>query len=309
MPELPEVQTTVDGLNKTVKGLVISGVYTDIAKNSVSRPDYKESIKYLPFFNKFKKTVIGTKIISAERRAKNILINLSNEYSILIHMKMTGHLLFGKYTQKANKWVPSNEEKNKALSDPYNGHIHFVLEFKNKKHLVLSDVRKFAKVTLLKTSEAHSTKHLSALGPEIFEKSFSAKIFAERISKKPNGRIKSVLMDQSIIAGIGNIYSDEALYLASIHPNSVVKNIPDKTMTILFNNTKSVLQKGIDFGGDSMSDYRRIDGTPGNFSHEHNVYRRRNLPCKNKKCGGVIMRSVIGGRSAHYCPRHQKLWS
>ncbi len=314
MPELPEVQTTVNGLNKTVKGLTIKSVWTDLAKSTVARPDYRESIKYLPFFKDLEKKVTGAKIVSAERRAKNILINLSHStssgqanFTILVHLKMTGHLLYGKYQKtKNNIFIPAPTEKNKYLSESINGHIHFALTFTNGKSLVLSDVRKFAKVTLLATKEAHLTKHLSSLGPEIFDSNFNKKKFEERLTKKPNGKIKSVLMDQNIISGVGNIYSDEALWLSGIHPESTVKKIGREDIYALFFATKKVLEKGIKFGGDSMSDYRRIDGSPGDFSHEHNAYRRKGLPCKKKNCKGVIIRSVVGGRSAHFCNKHQK---
>ncbi len=311
MPELPEVQTTVNGINMVAKGLIISEIWTDLAKKMVSRPDYKESIKYLPFFEAMQKAVCGKKIISAERRAKNILINLSGGHTILIHMKMTGHVMFGAYSYdaKKNEWVPALSEKNEALRDPYNRFLHFVISFTNGKQLVLSDVRKFAKVTLLSTQDAHQTKHLDTLGPEPLEKSFTYKQFMEQINKKKSGKIKSVLMDQSVISGVGNIYSDEALWLAGIHPNSIVSKIPEKNIKELFPAVQAVLNKGIDFGGDSTSDYRQIDGTRGKFSHQHNAYRLTGSKCRKRNCGGVIKRIVVGGRSAHFCEVHQKLFS
>ncbi len=317
MPELPEVQTTVNGINMVARGLTIKEIWTDLAKKTVSRPDYKESIKYLPFFDAMQKAVCGKKIISAERRAKNILINLSDNHTILIHMKMTGHVMFGTYMKIKSKnekgkemecWEPSPKEKNEALRDPYNRFLHFVISFTNGKQLVLSDVRKFAKVTLLSTKDAHQTKHLDTLGPEPLEKSFSYKEFAERTNQKKSGKIKSVLMDQSVISGVGNIYSDEALWLAGIHPNSIVSKIPEKSMGELFPAVQTVLNKGIDFGGDSTSDYRQIDGTRGKFSHQHNAYRLTGSKCKKRGCNGSIKRIIVGGRSAHFCEVHQKLF-
>lgn len=310
MPELPEVQTTVNGINMVAKGLTIKEIWTDLAKKTVSRPDYNEGIKYLPFFETMQKSVHGKKIISAERRAKNILINLSGGHTILIHMKMTGHVMFGKYSHNAkkNEWVPADSEKNEALRDPYNRFIHFVISFTNGKQLVLSDVRKFAKVTLLSTAEAHQTKHLDVLGPEPLEKSFSEKDFAQRLNKKKSGKIKSVLMDQTVISGVGNIYSDEALWLAGIHPNSIVAKIPEPKIKELFSAMQAVLNKGIDFGGDSTSDYRQIDGTRGKFSHQHNAYRLTGGKCRKRGCNGSIKRIIVGGRSAHFCEVHQKLF-
>ena len=310
MPELPEVQTTVNGLANTIVGFTIDTVWTDLAKNSVSRPDFRDTIKYLPFFKKFVLAVEGKKVISVERRAKNILINLSGGVTILVHMKMTGHILYGlyEYNAKKNTWEVSPKETNDALRDPFNRFIHFVITFKKGKQLALCDSRKFAKVTLVDTAEIHSSKHTKALGPEIFDTAFNFEIFKKQLCKKPNGKIKSVLMDQTVLAGIGNIYSDEALWLASIHPKSTPKKLQEKNLRELFEAVKTVLAKGIDFGGDSMSDYRRIDGTPGEFHHTHNAYRLTGAKCKKPHCGGMIEREMIGGRSAHFCNKHQKLF-
>ncbi len=306
MPELPEVQTTTSGLQRILPGLKIIDVWTDLATNHPTRSDYKDTIKYLPFFKKFTDFVVGSKVINAERRAKNILINLSNKKTILVHMKMTGHLLYGmyKYDKKKNSWKAS--EKG-PLQDPFNRFVHLVFKLSNKKYLALSDTRKFAKVTLLDTKTAHETKHLADLGPEPLEKKFTEKIFSERISMRPSGRIKTVLMDQSLIAGIGNIYSDEALWLAGINPETLVKNVKKPEIKKLYVAIKKVLLKGIDFGGDSMSDYRNIDGNPGKFHHTHNAYRKKGERCSRPNCRGVIIRKVVDGRSAHFCSVHQKL--
>ena len=310
MPELPEVQTTVHGLKKVVVGLTIRDVWTDLAKASVSRADYHDTIKYLPFFKKFEKALTGKKITSAERRAKNILIHIEGGNTILIHLKMTGHLLYGQYeyNKKTNSWHVSPAEKNDALRDPYNRFIHFVFSFTNGKHLAFCDSRKFGKVTMLGTDEIHSSKHLKELGPEVVSTDFDFTKFKAQILKKPSGKIKTVLMDQSIISGVGNIYSDEALWLAGIHPKSITGKVPEKDLKNLFQAVRTVLAKGIDFGGDSTSDYRRIDGTPGKFQGNHNAYRLTKEKCGKRNCKGVIMRAVIGGRSAHFCNIHQKLF-
>lgn len=310
MPELPEVQTTVDGINRTVKSLTINEVWSDLPRKNINRPDYKETIKYLPFFKDFQKKVTGKKILSTERRAKNILINISGGHTILIHMKMTGHIMYGKYAydRKKNVWTPAKDEKNDALRDPFNKFLHVVFTFTNGKQLVLSDMRKFAKITLLSTKEAHTSKHLDGLGPEPLAKDFTWAHFKERIHKKPSGKIKSVLMDQTVVAGVGNIYSDEALWLSGINPVSIVSKIPETKLKELFKAIIAVLKKGIDFGGDSTSDYRQIDGKPGKFSGQHNAYRLTGGSCKKKGCSGVILRRVVGGRSAHYCRKHQILY-
>jgi len=314
MPELPEVTTTVKGLNKTIKGLVISDVWTDLAKKNQKIKQFKDTIKNEKFFKEFKKKIIGEKVINAERRAKNILINISGGNTILIHLKMTGHLLFGEYTKKVitndklriTNWIPKNKG---LLNDSYNRFIHVVFTFSNGKHLVFCDSRKFGKITLIPTKMLYDVGYgLHALGPEPLEKSFTFPKFKNRLLLKPNWKIKTVLMNQTVIAGIGNIYSDEMLWFSDIHPESNPKNIPEIKLLKLFNGMKEVLTKSIDFGGDSMSDYRNIDGQKGEFQNHHRVYRKKNTMCSKKGCHGVIMRKVINGRSAHFCKIHQKLY-
>ena len=312
MPELPEVHTTVTGLQKVLHGLTITDTWTDLATGDHKTPHLSTSHKDKKFFAYFKKEIVGAKVISVKRRAKNILINLKtksgNEKTILIHMKMTGHMMIGTYELVGNAWMPAKTEKNEALRDPYNRFIHVVFSLSNGKHLVLSDVRRFAKVTLVSTADLEKSIHLKQLGPEPLEKSFTEKMFTERLLKKPKGKSKLVLLDQSIIAGIGNIYSDEMLWLASIHPMSIIEKIPKKLFSPLYKGMISVLKKGIDFGGDSTSDYRDITGKRGAFQHAHNVYRREGKPCPKRGCKGVIERLPFGGRSAHFCPVHQKLY-
>ncbi len=311
MPELPEVTTTVNGLQRVLPGLTFLDVWTDLNKKDQKIKQFKDTIKNDIFFKDFKKKIIGQKIIGVERRAKNILINLSNGYSILIHLKMTGHLLFGEYKkviERKNKkicWLPKNEG---PLNDPYNRFIHVVFTLSDGRHLAFCDSRKFGKVTIIPTDSKQHTPHLKNIGPEPLEKNFTKEKFIARLSLKPNWKIKTILMDQSIIAGIGNIYSDEMLWSSSIHPESNPSKIPRLKLDKLYDEMKKVLTKGINFGGDSMSDYRNIDGLRGNFQHHHNVYKKKGTKCVKKNCQGVIIRKVVNGRSAHFCNIHQKLY-
>ncbi len=308
MPELPEVTTTVNGLKKALRGVRFLDVWTDLDKKNPIK-QFKNTIKDSGFFIKMKEEIKGTKVISVERRAKNILITLSNGKTILIHLKMTGHIIVGKYnySKKENKWTPDIKER-RELHDPYNRFVHAVFPLSNGKAMVFCDSRKFGKITMVNTSDAHQTIHLKNLGFEPLDKNFDLKKFKEQILLKPNKNIKTVLMDQSIIAGIGNIYSDEMLWLSSINPESKPNKIPEKSLKLLFTSMKEVLNKGIDFGGDSMSDYRDTEGKRGNFQHHHNVYQKNKERCGKKGCKGVIMRKVLDGRSAHFCNTHQKLY-
>jgi formamidopyrimidine-DNA glycosylase len=295
MPELPEVETTARDLNDLIVGLKICNVWTSYDSEYFYG---KEQIKDPKYFKKFKKEISGKNILSVTRRAKNVLINLEDNKTILIHMKMTGHLLFGKYKKVQKEWV-ANEDG--PLTDKFNGWIRVVFTLSNKKHLVLSDLRKFAKVMLI-----DSNYGFEEFGPEPLEKNFSYTIFKERILKKKNGRIKNVLMDQTLISGVGNIYSDEALWISKIHPETPPKDIPETKFKKLFKSVLEVLRKGIDLKGDSTSDYRNPSGLPGEFHHHHKVYRLKGEKCLRPNCKGVISRVVVGGRSAHFCPVCQK---
>lgn len=303
MPELPEVQTTVNGLKNSIIGLKIVDVWT-----SYNSPYFhgKDTIKDPNFFEYFRSNVIGQKVVKVERRAKNILIFLQNGKVILVHMKMTGHLLFGLYRfynkNKSDPWEPIEPED---LKDPFNRRVRMVITFNNKKHLALSDTRKFAKVTLLGEQGLHDSIHLKDLGPEPLEETFTFPHFVSNINKRPNTKIKQVLMDQTLIAGIGNIYADESLWRANIHPETRVNKIKEKTLKELFKAIKLTLSKGINLGGDSMSDYRNVQGKKGNFQEEHRAYQRTGEKCSKKSCKGKICRIVVAGRATHFCNVHQ----
>jgi formamidopyrimidine-DNA glycosylase len=313
MPELPEVQTTVNGLRETVIGRKIVDVWS-----SYDSAYFKgsETIKDPAYFRRFKKQALGRKIVAVERRAKNVLIELDGGLTILVHMKMTGHLLYGKYrfATKADiktdpkmvkdPWIAVEPE---GLRDPFNRHVRFMLSFDNGRFLALSDMRKFAKVTMLTTAKAKQSEHLSGIGPEPLEKAFTFEKFQERLLLRPRGKVKQVIMDQAIVAGIGNIYADESLWRAGIHPAERVENVPSKKFRELFAAIKKVLSGGIDLGGSSVSDYRNIHGEMGTSQEKHHAYRRTGEKCDRRGCNGTIRRIVIGARGTHYCDKHQKL--
>lgn len=306
MPELPEVHTTVTGLQKVLPGLAIKDVWADMwSAARLSRNTIKDR-SYFPYFKKY---VVGQKIVGVRRRAKHILIDLDNGFTLIIHMKMTGHLMYGMYKENKNydgtewPWVPV--EKDSPLGDPYNRHIRVVFTLSNKHHLAFSDSRKFGTMVVEKTDSLHKER-LAHLGPEPLETDFTLSKFEERIMKSPARAIKTVLMDQSIIAGIGNIYSDEMLHRAHILPTRTPRSLNGSEWKLLFKAMKEVLLKGIDFGGDSTSDYRNIEGARGTFHENHLVYLRTKQRCFTKGCKGFIEKTTIGGRSAHFCRMCQK---
>ncbi len=314
MPELPEVQTTVDGLNLRLKNLTITDIWSSY--NSASHAG-KDNIKNVLYFKNFRAVVSGAKFLKAERRGKNILIDLSNQHTVLIHMKMTGHLLYGSYNLHKDGgkeiWRPDKNAANEALHDPFNQHLRLVFSLSDGKQLAFSDMRKFAKVFVVPTSEKYTLPDIAELGPDALAKNFTFEKFCEQILKRPNTAIKQVLLDQSLMSGIGNIYSDEMLWAAGIHPLSTPAAIPknsanqsmNHSLKSLYKEMRIVLERGLHFGGDSESDYRNIDGVPGEFQNKHHAYRHTGEVCAKRGCGGIIQRLKIGGRSAHFCSKHQ----
>ncbi len=302
MPELPEVTTTVNGINSLAKNLTVTGVWSDWTKLVRSGT-----------FSDFEKNIKGLKILGAERRGKNILINLSGEKILLIHMKMTGHVMYGKWREAKKvdkpgwKWLPVEDDDKHPLNDPYNRFIHLIFFLSNGHQLALADTRKFAKVLLFNTSELKEHPDLKLLGPEPLDKSLTFKIFKERLNKKAHWPIKQALMNQELIAGIGNIYSDEILWESSTHPLQKVSEINTEKLRKMYGVMKKILEKSINLGGDSTSDYRNIYGERGGFQKVHMVYRRTGQSCLKKECYGKIVRILVATRSAHFCSEHQKL--
>jgi formamidopyrimidine-DNA glycosylase len=304
MPELPEVETTVRDLKKTVLGRIFFDVWTD-AKKMIKRPKR---------FEDFKKELIGKEILDVKRRGKNILFFLSSEKILLVHQKLTGHLLFGKWKKVKKEWI--SEIEGPLKGDPMNKFLHLIFFFKDGWQLALSDLRKFAKVEILTKEELE--KEMEKLGPEPLDKDFTFEKFKERILKKtttrpppsrqrraPKGKIKQVLMDQGVIAGIGNIYSDEILWKAKIHPFKKVEKLNEEELKRIYKAMREILPKAIEVGGESISDYRRPSGERGGFDPLRKVYRREGEKCV--RCGTKIKRVKLGQRSAHFCPVCQKL--
>ncbi len=286
MPELPEVQTIITDLNKLLPGLTITGFWSDI-----------------PAFKKIKKEIIGRKIIQVNRRGKNILVRLSENAILLIHQKMTGHMLYGNWEMKNKIW--KSKTPGPIRDDPQNRFIHLILNLSNGKQLALSDVRKFAKVLVWPADKLNQLKGLAELGPEPVEKSFIFARFKDALKGK-RGKIKMTLMNQKVIVGIGNIYSDEILWQAGMHPFKRVEDLNDKELKRIFEAMKKIFRRAIKAAGDSTSDYRRPSGEKGKYQDIQNAYQMTGTKCK-KKDGGVIARIKLVGRSAHFCPIHQKL--
>jgi len=303
MPELPEVQTVVDDLNKKVLGRKIAGVWLDwpkAIKDPLDQSKTKIAHKHVEIF---KKSVVGKKILAIKRRAKNILIYLSGDLLLLIHQKMTGHMLVGKWKIDGKKVIPI--EPKAVVEDSYNRFIHLLFYLDNGQMLALSDVRKFAKAILGKTKQIENLPELVKLGPEPLDSKFKYENFQKIISSE-HRKIKQVLMDPEVIAGIGNIYSDEILWEAKIHPLKPAHKLNSAQLKTLWNAMRKILVKAVKMRGTSSSDFRDTAGEKGNYTDALLVYQRENEPCN--RCGEKIQRlKNVGGRSAHFCPQCQKI--
>jgi len=271
MPELPEVQTTVSGLRSKVLNRAFVDVWTDTEKlfKKISFKDFKKEIK-------------KKRIKDIKRRGKNLIFELSEGYFLLVHLKMTGHFLY-------DKWE----------DDAMNSFIRVKFFLDNDKVLALSDLRKFAKIELLKKEGLE--EELKLLGPEPLDKNFTFKSFKEVLKK---GRIKQVLMNQNVFVGVGNIYADEILWQAKIHPERNALDLSEEELKKIYLAIQEILLKALKLGGTSTSDYRDIKGKRGTFEKVLKVYRKEGQKCP--RCGNTIERKKIAQRSAHFCPNCQK---
>src|SRR3989344_3229051 len=291
MPERPEVQKTVNDLRKKLVGLKFKDVWTD----------WPKTFKKAGGFENFKEAIKNKKILSVSRRAKFIVIDIEGKYSIFIHQKISGHLLYGKWKLAEGKW--QSVVKGPLKNDPKNKYIRTIWSLSNGYQLAFSDLRRFGKIALIKDNDLSLTPEIKNLGPEPLEISF--KEFRGLFEKK-KGRVKQVLMDPFFIVGIGNIYADEILWKSGIHPLSRAEDLSDTDLKKIHNSIQDILKKAIKAGGTSIDDYRKISGEMGEYQNHTNAYHRDGEKC-SKKDGGIIKRIKLGGRSAHFCPKHQKL--
>lgn len=289
MPELPEVETIVQELRKDLIGLRFRDAWADWAKTLQQAGGLKN----------FQKEIKGKKIISIQRRAKYIVINIEGKKTIFIHQKMSGHLLYGKWVFKDKKWT--SIIKGPLHDDRQNQYIRVVMGLNNGYQLALADLRRFGKIILVDDEEVSDLKEIRELGPEPLEVSFSE--FKKLFTKK-KGRIKPVIMDPHFIVGIGNIYADEILWRVGLHPTSRVENLDDKDLKKIYTVMQDILKLAIKHKGSSMDDYRTPSGVKGNFQNLHKAYHRTGEKC-SRQDGGVIKRLKLAGRSAHFCSVHQ----
>ncbi len=308
MPELPEVQTIVSELKRKLKNKVIKSVVVNEPKMVSIGPKTVSNIRKVGEHDvrTFSRLLEGQKIVSVKRRAKLLIFDLSGSLSILVHLKMTGQFIFEDEKQR---------ERTKGMYRMFNKltapliklpgkHTHVIFTFTDGSHLYFNDIRKFGYMKIVRDDEIEHVKELSAYGPEPLDKKFNQLLFSAAAKKGSSRKVKQFLMDSSIIAGIGNIYSDEILFHAKVRPVRVISSLSGSELKAIYKWIKPVLIKGIKAKGSSVGDFVRTDGTWGTMGKYHFVYGRKGRPCK--VCGTKIEAVKMNGRTGSFCPSCQK---
>jgi len=301
MPELPEVETIKLGLKDLIVGKTIKHIKYDVGKNF---PNTETDVKNF---------ALNNKIIALRRRAKVLLIDLSDDYSFMIHLKMTGQIVFRAADFNQVKSMIETKS-NFAAGHPNNSMIgklpdkttRVVITFTDGSLLFFNDQRKFGWMKLLPTAEVMNTKFMQHVGPEPLENDFTWQQFKVRFAKKSRSKIKAALLDQSVIAGVGNIYADESLFYAKVHPERLVGSLTDKEFKTLYNGVRKTMDKSIELGGSSLKNYVNSEGEKGDYLDKFaKVFNREGLPCP--RCGHEIIKIRVAGRGTHICPNCQRL--
>lgn len=287
MPELPEVEIIKRGLEKKIVGRTISDLEIRAQKS----------------FQGDRKIILGNTIISLERKAKMIVVGLDNGYSLLIHLKMTGQLVFDEKKCDLKTRVAGGHPSKDLRSCLPNKFTHVIFKFKDESTLYFNDLRKFGYIKVYKTEEIGKLKVIADLGPDPFSDKLTAEYLMTKIATRPKIKIKQIIMDQTVIAGIGNIYADESLFCARISPIRAAKEVSRTQLIRWIECVRKVLKFSILHGGSSENTYVNAEGQKGQMQNFFKVYRQTGLPCP--QCGGKIARTVVGGRGTHYCPACQ----
>lgn len=288
MPELPEVETIRIGLANLLPGKIIKKVEHDWAK---SFPNSTADVK---------KFLIGAKITDVRRRAKVLIIDLSSKYSLITHLKMTGQLVF-----VGKKRFGAGHPSDSLIVKLPDKSTRVTTDFADGDKLFFNDQRKFGWMRLLPTIEVPEIDFMKKLGPEPLEDAFTSDIFIERINRRQNSPIKAVILDQAVLAGVGNIYADESLWLAKIHPATPVKKIPKNKRILLYRAIREILMFSIKNGGSSDKNYVNAEGEKGSYLKFAQVFRRDGQTCL--RCDTEIIKIRVAGRGTHICPKEQRL--
>ncbi|HEY5152353.1 MAG TPA: bifunctional DNA-formamidopyrimidine glycosylase/DNA-(apurinic or apyrimidinic site) lyase [Candidatus Saccharimonadales bacterium] len=289
MPELPEVETVRIGLARLLPGRQIAGVDFDWPK---SFPNAAADVQ---------KFLSGAEITGVERRAKVLIIGLSTDYSLVIHLKMTGQLVFRGADEQFGAGHP-NQSLVGSLPDKS---TRVTLIFIDGSRLFFNDQRKFGWMRLIPTPEVMNLDFFKKVGPEPLSADFTRQVLRERLLRRKNSNIKAALLDQTVLAGVGNIYADESLWGAKIHPATLVKGLAVRQFYNLYDELIFVLKLAIEKGGSTDKNYVNAEGKRGSYLSFARVFRREGQACP--RCGTIILKTRVAGRGTHFCPNCQKL--
>lgn len=283
MPELPEVETIRRGLDKFIKRAKIKRVEVLCEKSFIGP----------------KNLVENQEILNLRRKGKALLIDLKNGITMMIHLRMTGQLIFR--GEKSDDFAGGHPTDSFFEKLP-NKQTRVIFELENGK-LFFNDQRKFGFVKLIETAEVENDKFIKSLAKEPWD--LTEKEFKENLMHHKSAPIKATILDQKVIAGVGNIYADEALFYAKIHPKRETGSLSDKEVKNLLEGARKTMQASIDSGGSTMKTYVKADGTKGDYLRLFaKVFRREGEPCEN--CGHEITKIRVAGRGTHICPHCQK---
>jgi len=286
MPELPEVETVRRGLQSLMPTRVITKVTHDTPKSFPNAPADVDQF------------LIGATIVEVRRRAKVLIVELDTKYSLIVHLKMTGQLVF-----RGEQNFGAGHPNDSLIGELPDKSTRVTIEFKDGSKLFFNDQRKFGWVRLIPTTEIPQIDFFKKVGPEPLAADFSWQVLRDRLQRRKNTNIKAAILDQTVLAGIGNIYADESLWGAKIHPTTLVKRVDETHIKALHKALVDVLQLSIDKGGSSDRNYVDAEGRRGSYLAFANVFKRQGQPCN--RCGTTIIKTRVAGRGTHLCPQCQ----
>lgn len=286
---MPEVETVRAGLDKLLPGREVRAVDFDWPK---SFPNAKDDVEQF---------LINGKVTGVRRRAKVLIIDLDTNYSLVTHLKMTGQLVFRSDRLAFGAGHPNDSLVGK-LPDKS---TRVTITFRDDSQLFFNDQRKFGWMRLIPTPEIVNLDFFKKVGPEPLSADFDWKQFKERMIRRKNSNVKAVLLDQTVIAGVGNIYADECLWGAKLHPGSRTGALKDKHFKELYEDLVMVLELSIQKGGSTDKNYVDAEGKKGSYLSFARVFRREGQPCQ--RCGTAIVKTRVAGRGTHFCPKCQPI--
>jgi len=289
MPELPEVETVRTGLSRLIIDKNIISVDFDTPK---SFPNTNADIE---------RFLLNTHFIAIRRRGKVLMLDLSSGYSLMVHLKMTGQLVY-----RGEESFGAGHPNDSLIGVLPDKSTRVTILLDNGGTLFFNDQRKFGWMRLLPTAIISDEPFMMKLGPEPLEENFNFSTFSAQLKRRQNTSIKAALLDQTVLAGVGNIYADETLFAAKIHPKSIVKSVPQTKLKLLHTAIKEILLFSIEKGGSTDRNYVNAEGKRGSYIDFAKVFRKENMPCP--VCGHAIIKIRVAGRGTHVCAHCQKLY-